>query len=111
MQMKPIIEWFADLKALGYIDSFKNPKDESKECSGTVTVQIVESTGTGSINGYNSGECDGNDSNCLNGNYKVEVDEAYNKYLYKVEVSCDGIKNEPSYYPTGTSKEDYDKLN
>lgn len=88
-----------ELKSKGYLDSFKNPKSNSGDCTGKVTVKVKESSGTGKINSSDS----------LYGNKKVEIDEANTKYLYKVEVSCTGFKEEPIYYPNGTTEEDWNE--
>ena len=98
----------SDLKNKGYLDSFKNPKNSSKECDGSVVVKIVESSGSGKIKNYSSSNCsDG--PNCINGNSKVEVDEANTKYFYKVIVNCDGFDSTPRYYPNGTTEEEWSK--
>lgn len=97
-----------ELKQKGYIDSFKNPKDNSKECNGKVTVKVKKSEGTGDITKYNTNECE--NSECINGNNRVEIDEAYDKYLYKVEVECDGFtKNKTKYYPNGIEEKDWEE--
>ena len=95
----------SELKEKGYLDSFKNPKNSFKECSGSVVVKIVESSGSGKIKGYDSSSCSDTDSNCINGNSKVEVDEDNTKYFYKVIVNCDGFDSTPRYYPNGTDNE------
>ena len=88
----------SDLKSKGYLDSFKNPKNSSQECSGTVTVRIKENSGNGNITSSSYG---------ISGNKKVEVDEANTKYFYKVIVNCDGFDKTPKYYPNGTTEEDW----
>lgn len=90
----------SDLKSKGYLDSFKNPKNSSQECSGTVTVRIKENSGNGNIT---------SSSDSIYGNKKVEVDEANTKYFYKVIVNCDGFDSTPRYYPNGTTEEEWSK--
>lgn len=96
----------AELIEKGYLDSFKNPKNSSEECTGKVVVKVKSATGTGKITESNTGDCES--GNCINGNKKVEVDEAYSSYLYKVTVNCSGFTNQdPSYYPKGTTETDW----
>ena len=95
----------SELKEKGYLDSFKNPKNSSKECSGSVEVKIEETYGSGKIENYNSSDCSDDDPNCKNGNAKVEVDESNTKYYYKVTLDCEGFDSTPRYYPNGTDNE------
>lgn len=85
------------LKEKGYLDSFKNPKDSSKECSGNVEVRVVQSDSNGKINSIDE-------------NGKVDVNEANTKYLYKVTINCSGFNdNTPRYYPNGTTEKEWSK--
>ncbi len=89
--------YVSELEEKGYLDSFKNPKDSSKECIGSVDVKVVQSDNNGKVNSINGQSG------------KVDVNEANTKYLYKVDINCSGFNSTPRYYPNGTTEEEWSK--